>query len=451
MPNTQTPASKTRFRFLRSRRFFVCAAIFSITGIWLFCGGAAGLAVSQARAALTQRDVDTAQDWLEIADWFHGRKAEIAFLKSRACRRTGDLEEARKWLDVALALGTDRGTVQRERILMSAQVGRMRDAEPWLSELLFNPGDDGREICEAFVTGYFLNEESQKADDLFATWIADFPEDSYPWIFKGKIYYRLDRFSLAEESYREALKRDPESSDALTGLGSVLLKQKRPEDALVQFRRCLKIHTDLNGPRVGAAKALIILGRSEEALRELNLVLAAEPDHDEALLKRGKIHMAAGRHEEAVKDLKNLCRLRTGGFEHRYQLALALRAAGRDKEASEHFEFAEKGKTALNWAEKTTSQYPADTADLGVRTEVARIYLTYGNPMTGLAQLSVILNEAPDNRQALEVLVAYYRECSEFDVSFVRLADVYQARIDSLPAQKDVSSNEETPAVPVVE
>jgi Tfp pilus assembly protein PilF len=121
---------------------------------------------------------------------------------------------------------------------------------------------------------------------------------------------------LAEKDFREALKRDPDADDALTELGTVLLTQQRPDEALVEFRRCLESH-DLHGPRVGAARALIMLGKPEEALLELNHVLATEPNHDVALLQRGKLHLAADRHDAAVKDFEFLCRLRTGGAEHR--------------------------------------------------------------------------------------------------------------------------------------
>jgi len=187
MPHAQTPLPQTRFGFLRSRRFLACVAVLILCGVWLFCGGAANLAVSGARSALARRDVDAAREWFEFADWLHGSEAEVAFLKARASRRQGDIGDARNWLGVALALGTDRRAVQREMILASAQAGRMRDAELWLNELLLHPGDDGQDIFEAFVTGFYVNNEFGKADTLTTSWIADFPDNSYPWIFRAKI------------------------------------------------------------------------------------------------------------------------------------------------------------------------------------------------------------------------------------------------------------------------
>ena len=85
------------------------------------------------------------------------------------------------------------------------------------------------------------------------------------------------------------------------------------------------------------------------------------------------------------------------------------------------------------------------------RTEAGLIYLEYRDPLKGLSQLGAVLNKAPDNRQVLEAFAAYYRECSEFDESFVRLADLYQARCGKLAKEKEVPSEKKASAVPVTE
>ncbi|MDA1230807.1 MAG: tetratricopeptide repeat protein [Planctomycetota bacterium] len=420
-----------------------------ICGVWLFCGGVARFAVSKAKSALALRELDVAQEWLNFADRFNGDQAEIAFQKARASRIQGDIGKAKKWLGIAHKLGTDRRTLWREWILVFAQVGQMHDVESRLDELLHNPGDDSRDIFEAFVNGFVLNSEFDKAHALATLWITDFPDDAHPWLARALIRQQTQRTHLAEEDYREGLKRDPNSLDGLKGLGNVLLAHNRPTEAMVQFRRSLEIHPGEQASLVGFAKTLTVLGRPEEALLELNRVLSADPIYDRALLYRGKLHFAAGRYTAAVEDFDFLCRLRTGGVEPRYQLAIAMRASGREKEAVEHFEFVEKGRAELRRAIDLISQ---DSPNQEAATEAGCIFLKYGEAMQGLPLLTSVLSTDPDNRRILEVLATYYRECSEIDKRLVRSAEHYQARLHSLTAErKALAAERKQPSLPVAE
>jgi len=449
MSKTENQISKTRSGFLRSRRFLGCAAALILCGAWLFCGGAASFAVSKAKSATARRDMNAAQKWLDFADRFYGEKAEIAFQKARASRLQGDIGQAKKWLGIAHKLGTDRRVVWREWILIYAQVGQMHDVESRLDELLDNPGDDSRDIFEAFVTGFVLNSEFRKAHDLATLWITDCPDDARAWNARAQIWQSTQKTHLAEEDYRESLKRDPNSLDALKGLGNVLLSRNQPNEAVIQFRRSLENHPNEHGSLIGLAKALTVLGQPEEALLALNRVLDDDPNYDRALLYRGKLHFAAGRYDAAVKDFEFLCRLRTGGVEPRYQLAIALRASGREKESVEHFEFVEKGRAALRRAIEISS---GGSLNQETATEAGCIFLEYGEAMQGLPLLTSVLAKDPENRQILETLATYYRECSDIDKRLVRSADHYQARLDSLAARRESPAPERKQlSVPVTE
>ncbi|MDA1230806.1 MAG: tetratricopeptide repeat protein, partial [Planctomycetota bacterium] len=422
----------------RARRFCAYIVVAAACLSWLYFGGASQFVASRARSALARHDIESAREWLQFADRLNDRQPEIAFLKARAARKDADFEGALKHLNLAQELGWDNELLRREEILLFAQAGLMRQSEPLLKELLLRPGDDGSEICEAFVSGFLLDNNHQKAMMVINAWIGDFPEAAQPWIFKGEIGLLGSQYRAAQLDFEQALKRDPEASGALAGLGTALLLQNRPGEALVKFRRCLELHPDVYSVRKDAANALVALGRSEEAEMELNHALAAAPDYEEALLARGKLRLSAGRADAAVKDFESLCRLRKRGFEHRYQIAMALRAAGRQNDAVEHFRFAEKAKAELNWAEQVQKDedkkngISESTLDLKTRTKIGLTYLAYGNPITGVSWLRAILNEEPKNRMAIEALAQFYREKSEHDQSFAHLAEQYEAARDSL-------------------
>src|SRR5947207_1480547 len=88
----------------------------------------------------------------------------------------------------AKSLGYAPDAVRREWILTNAQSGRLGEAEPALERLLVDPQDDGAEICEAFVTGYFANYRIDSAMQLLDAWERDYPTDGQPHYLRGKFF-----------------------------------------------------------------------------------------------------------------------------------------------------------------------------------------------------------------------------------------------------------------------
>ncbi len=70
----------------------------------------------------------------------------------------------------------------------------------------------------------------------------------------------------AEESYRRALKADPEHTRALVNLGVLLARQRRLDEAIPLFRRVLSFDPASPEARVGLGAALGIQGKNSEAV-----------------------------------------------------------------------------------------------------------------------------------------------------------------------------------------
>jgi tetratricopeptide (TPR) repeat protein len=446
MPKQKSESTDEQLPGSRSKRYLVYTTVVVAVATWLwFGGGAAGFALMQARSALSSRDLDASLEWIEIVDWLDIRNAEAALLKARISRRKGELGDARDWLQKALDRGCPQKDVRREQTLAFAQAGQMREAEPQLRALLLDPGDDAQEICEAFASGYYLNHELKKAAALIDSWAADFPEDPQPWLFRGRIQKSQQEPKLAESAFREALKRDPNFVDAWPELGEVLIEQLRPEEALAAFQRCLELAPDHDNARVGIAAAYVVLGKPEKALPELNRVLENRPHLQTALLQRGKLHMEAARYDDAVKDFRTLCQVAQGVPGHRYQLAMALRSAGHVDEARGHFEFAEKGRTALRAVDMVTLRVSENPEDLKARFELGTTLLEYGDPTQGVAWLRSILEYAPEHREALKALTLYYEDRAKTEPGFTEVAKHFRSEYDLASARtQDKNATPET-------
>lgn len=82
-------------------------------------------------------------------------------------------------------------------------------------------------------------------------------------------YIQLGQMEEAERHLREALKRDPNLPDALTNLGSVLLRQERHQESAEYSRRALEINPEFAMAHNNLALALLALDQEDEARAHL--------------------------------------------------------------------------------------------------------------------------------------------------------------------------------------
>lgn len=99
----------------------------------------------------------------------------------------------------------------------------------------------------------------------------------------------------AERFFRQALDRWPEYGRGMNNLGVVLLRQKRPAEALGYFERLLRQDPRAPRPWFNRGLALWDLGRAAEAAESFRRCLAQEPIYPQARLWLRQSEQAAGR------------------------------------------------------------------------------------------------------------------------------------------------------------
>ena len=121
----------------------------------------------------------------------------------------------------------------------------------------------------------------EDAHAAFATAVEKEPTDARAWNNLGNAARDLGRATQAEAAYREASVLDPSYSDPLNGLGTLLVRERRPREALELFDRALALRPDHLEVLLNRAIALDVLGDRERAIE----------------VYRGFLEAAAGRHE----------------------------------------------------------------------------------------------------------------------------------------------------------
>lgn len=99
-----------------------------------------------------------------------------------------------------------------------------------------------------------------------------------------KLRSRFNRRGLAEGAYRIVLRHRPRDRAALAGLGSLLLRERRFEEAIDVWRRAVDLEPERRGPAFQLARALHRSGRIEAAMTQYLRVLEIDPQHEKASL-----------------------------------------------------------------------------------------------------------------------------------------------------------------------
>lgn len=334
--------------------------------------------------------------------------AETHFLLARAHRRLGNLDKTPGLLRRAEKLGGARDRAERETWLLLAQSGLLREAEPHLDDLLMDPRDDGADICQAYVLGYFAQVRVTDAARLLDTWEKAYPEDPRPHFMRGYLLYGLGMRPEAEAAYRKGLGLAPGDLSARWRLAQVLMETQQIDEARVLLEGC--VADDPANPQIVTswAECVFRAGEADRAREALAQLLDSAPEHFEARRLRGEIALAQGRFEEARRELEAALNQRPYDTTTHNALGRALRALGRAPEAKAHFDYVAEAEGPLARMENHLRLIPERPHDVPLRYEIGLTLLRYGSPDDGAKWLRSVLELQPEHAGAHQALAAYY-------------------------------------------
>jgi len=214
----------------------------------------------------------------------------------------------------------------------------------------------------------------------------------------GSVFFQHGYYDQAAASFQNALRDDPQSAEALYGIGSVYLEQNKNTEAKKSFEQTVRLHATYPDTLPNAWNNLGILatrdGRMKDAAENFQEALRLNPDHLVALGNLGNAYRELHQWEDARKVLLHAVEIGPDNPETNYSLGMVYAQTDDTARASEYL------KTAL----KYRPVYPEALNNLGI------LYLRTQQRDQAVANFEECIHVAPD-----------------FDRAYLSLARVYSA------------------------
>jgi len=212
----------------------------------------------------------------------------------------------------------------------------------------------------------------------------------------GSVFFQRGYYDQAGAAFERALHDNPESAEALYGLGSVYLNQQKTAKARESFERATKLHASYPDTLANSWNNLGLLsardGRTEEAIGYFDQALRLSPDHVVALENLGSAYRQLKHWDDARKAYERALAVSPNDPEANYGLGMVFAQTDDTARALEHLQRAWQSRPA----------YPEALNNLGI------LYLRTQRRDEAVAKFEECIRVAP-----------------EFDQSYLNLARVY--------------------------
>jgi tetratricopeptide (TPR) repeat protein len=393
----------------RAMKWLLAALLLLALGAALATQGYAWYQRRAGREALARYRTTEARAHLDacLRLWPGDETAHL--LSARAARRAGDLEAARRHLEACEKTeGKQSPDVVLEWALLKAVEGNLLEVEEFLEERARKDPAVAPLVWEALAEGDIRMYRTLAAMNLLDAWLQADPDNPRAHFLRGNAV-RQGSAARAVPDYRRAVDLDPDNDEARWWLAVSLQEAGQFDEALRHLER-LRDHgwpdRDLR-PRL--ARSLDRLKRTDEARALLDAALGEDPHHALALRVRGQLEMSADNFAAAEKALREAVEVQPWDYHTRYALIQCLRQQGKDAEARQMEEDAEKVKERQerlgDLRGRIMSMRPHDPA---VHCRMGLLMDALGYPDVGEKWLVSALNEDPDYRPGHAALADFY-------------------------------------------
>ena len=226
--------------------------------------------------------------------------------------------------------------------------------------------------------------------------VTEATEFSRNYLSDGSVFFQRGYYDQAGSAFERALHDNPESAEALYGLGSVYLNQQKTAEARDSFERATKLHASYPDTLANSWNNLGLLsareGRTEKAIGYFDQALRLNPDHVVALENLGSAYRQLKHWDDARKAFERALAVSPNDPEANYGLGMVYAQTDDAAHALEH----------LTRALQSRPAYPEALNNLGI------LYLRTQHRDEAVAKFEECIRVAPD-----------------FDQSYLNLARVY--------------------------
>ena len=244
--------------------------------------------------------------------------------------------------------------------------------------------DEGHE--RAWLSLAHMLEESKPEEALAAYRQAAAlqPKDAEPHLAAGHLLEEANKFSDAEQEYKQALALDP-ASDALTALANLYMQGRRFPEAEEYLRRLVVAHPEQAAIHGQLGRVLAAEGKNDEAISELHAAAKLAPNDLSVQRDLADLYVAAGKNDLAETAYRALVAAQPRDAELHRGLGQALLREKKFVDAQQEFLTVTKLKPSLceaygdlAFAANENKNYPLTIKALDVRAKcLPEIPITY--------------------------------------------------------------------------
>jgi tetratricopeptide (TPR) repeat protein len=148
-------------------------------------------------------------------------------------------------------------------------------------------------------------------------------KDPEPYLVAGS-FLEKQHPAQAEKEYQQALRIDPNSSDANTALANLFMRQRRFSEAEPLLRKLLAVHPNDAGVHFQLARMLAIAGKNDDAIAEFQAGLNLDPADSKAQRDLADLYADAGKSDQAQRVYSSLLGSYPNDADLHYGLGRAL-------------------------------------------------------------------------------------------------------------------------------
>jgi tetratricopeptide (TPR) repeat protein len=307
---------------------------------------------------------------------------------------------------------------------MSVPVSFLVDSQGALVKLYRGPVN--ADVISADVQNIPRNDVERLAKALPFRGLTQAYEYGRNYFSLGFEFYDRGYFEQAQVYFQQAMKDDPQSAEALYGLGSAYLQLQKSAEARQCFERVLQLHASYPGTLPNAWNNLGILsareGNLDAAIQQFQRALQIDPEHSVALQNLGSAYRQKKDWPAAKQALEHSLALNPDDPEANYTLGMVYAQQDDSKQAHEYLQKALDARPV----------YPEALNNLGI------LYLHERQPENAIHSFEECIRVAPAYDQSYLNLARVYAFEGQREKAKVVLRQLLQQHPDHTQATEEL-------------
>ena len=188
-----------------------------------------------------------------------------------------------------------------------------------------------REISNIYIDKGEIEKSEETIQGFFES------NKSYSELYKGIRHVKAGRNKLAEEAYKNVLKKDKNNVDALRLLGLLAFKQNNYPIAEKLFIRGIQLNPTFKLLWENLAKCFRLQNKFQHAQKAFENLLKLDPNNLEAMGALGTIHIRLSNFDEGIQIYQNLLKLNNKNPRVHLSLGHAQKTVGKRSESEQSY------------------------------------------------------------------------------------------------------------------